>query len=69
MSKIFKGSNYQITIDHDSCIGCEACADNCPLDVFEMIDSKSHATNVDNCCSTLTCVAVCPVSAIQVETL
>ena len=67
MSKEFIGSNYKITINQDDCIGCEACMNNCPLDVFEMIDGKSHATNVDNCCSTLACTSACPVGCIQVE--
>ena len=69
MSKEFIGESYKITINQDDCIGCEACANNCPLQVFEIIDGKSHATNVDSCCSTLSCVAICPVSCIQVESV
>ena len=69
MSKIFQGSHCKISINQEDCIGCEACVNNCPVEVYEMIDGKSHATNIDNCCSTLSCVAVCPVSAIQVEQL
>ena len=67
MSKEFIGSSYKIIINQDDCIGCEACVNNCPAEVFEMIDDKSYATNVASCCSTLSCVAVCPVGAIDVQ--
>ncbi|BFU23400.1 4Fe-4S ferredoxin iron-sulfur binding domain containing protein [Entamoeba histolytica HM-3:IMSS] len=67
MSKVFTSKTVKITINQDDCIGCEACVQNCPVQVYEMIDGKSNATNVDSCCKTLSCVSVCPVSAITVD--
>jgi ferredoxin len=32
----------RVTVDEESCIGCELCAETCP-EVFEMADDKAVA--------------------------
>jgi NAD-dependent dihydropyrimidine dehydrogenase PreA subunit len=55
------------TVDHDKCTGCEECVDNCPVEVFEIVDEKSVPVNADECLGCDTCVEVCEEGAITVE--
>ena len=55
-------------VDHELCIGCEACADICP-EVFEIRNEKSWVIGPDKC-STCDCDAAaesCPTGAIDFE--
>lgn len=55
-------------VDHELCIGCEACADICP-EVFEIRDEKSWVIGPDKC-STCDCedaAESCPTGAIDFE--
>ncbi|MBR9701888.1 ferredoxin family protein [Candidatus Pacearchaeota archaeon] len=60
----FKGKEVVIKIDYAICGGAGECADVCPSDVFEIIEGKAAATNVDECIECCSCVEVCPVDAI-----
>ena len=60
----------RVTVDEETCIGCELCAETCP-EVFEMNDDKVKvktdevpATVADTCKEA---VENCPVEAIQME--
>ena len=63
--KEFVSDSWTIKIDHDKCVGSADCIDVCPSDVFELIDGKSHATNVDECVECCACVGACPTEAIE----
>ena len=53
-------------VDHELCIGCEACADICP-EVFEIRDEKSWVIGPDKCdtCDCEEAIDSCPVDAIE----
>ncbi len=60
----------RVTVDEETCIGCEACVDTCP-EVFEMEDDKAHVKveivpkeAVESCREA---AENCPVEAIQIE--
>ena len=54
-----------ITVDYDLCTGVGECVDNCPVEVYELIDEKAVATNIDECTECCTCVVSCPNEAIK----
>lgn len=60
----------KVTVDEETCIGCEACVDICP-EVFEMSGDKAivkvnevPADLIDSCKEA---AENCPVEAIQIE--
>jgi ferredoxin len=53
---------YQI--DKNVCVGCGACASNCPVSAIEQKDDK-YEINADVCVSCGACESNCPVSAIS----
>lgn len=60
----------KVTVDEETCIGCEVCVDTCP-EVFEMVDDKARVKNnevpkdvVESCREA---TENCPVEAIQIE--
>ncbi|MCX9015056.1 MAG: 4Fe-4S binding protein [Candidatus Methanoperedens sp.] len=57
-----------IEIDEDKCDGDGECAAVCPVDVFDIVDGKSHATRVDDCIECCACVDACHVKAIKHNT-
>lgn len=58
---------WNVTVDEEKCTGCEECVDNCPVEVFEMVDGKSSPVNAEECLGCETCVEVCEEDAITVE--
>ena len=56
-----------IKIDADKCIGCGACVNVCPVDLYNIVDEKSKLTgNPDDCVLCKACETSCPVGAIKV---
>lgn len=53
-----------ITVDPARCKGHGACADNCPGEVYDVVDGKAAAARIDDCVECCTCVEVCPEKAI-----
>ncbi len=66
-------AKYKIVIDKDKCIGCGACAAQCP-DNFEMMSGDEFKAKVRKaevtelgCCQEA--VDICPVQAISIKKL
>ena len=64
-----------VAVDFDLCIADGACLEDCPVDVFEWVDTpghpeseiKAHPTHEEQCIDCMLCVDVCPVDAIDVD--
>ncbi|MFC7156481.1 ferredoxin family protein [Halomarina halobia] len=64
-----------VAVDFDVCTGEGPCLENCPVDVFEWVETPGHpasevkAVPVDEaqCIDCMLCVDVCPVDAIDVD--
>jgi len=54
---------YKIT---DDCIGCGACASECPVEAITEKDGK-YVINADECLDCGACAGVCPVEAPKPE--
>jgi NAD-dependent dihydropyrimidine dehydrogenase PreA subunit len=54
-----------IKIDHDLCTGDNECVEVCPTEVYELVDGKSTAPNIDECIECCACVEACPTDAIE----
>ena len=50
-------------INKDTCVGCGACIDSCPVGCIKMGEDGKAEINQDICISCGTCAAVCPVGA------
>ncbi|MDY6764607.1 MAG: ferredoxin family protein [Halobacteria archaeon] len=65
----------RVAVDFDICIADGACLEDCPVDVFDWLDSPDHpesdkkadpAREAD-CIGCYLCEDVCPVDAIKVK--
>jgi NAD-dependent dihydropyrimidine dehydrogenase PreA subunit len=57
-----------ISIDHELCNGDGECVEVCPTEVYEIVDGKSTAANIDECIECCACVEACPTDAIEHST-
>lgn len=55
---------YLVAVDAAKCEGCEECANNCPVSVFEMKDGKAVVVQPDLCEGCQTCTSVCSSGAV-----
>ena len=58
---------WQIDVDKEKCSGCSECVDNCPGEVYELIDNKAEPVNIDECHGCHTCEELCESDAIVVK--
>lgn len=64
-----------VAVDFDICIADGACLEDCPVDVFEWVDTPDHPeseikaspAHEEQCIDCMLCVDVCPVDAIDVD--
>lgn len=49
----------------DECIGCGACAGDCPVMCISQKDNGQYIIKAEDCISCGTCEGVCPVGAIS----
>lgn len=57
---------YLVEVDESQCVGCGACASDCPQGVYDLVDGVS-TVNENECIGCQTCVAVCPNDAITLS--
>ena len=53
-------------VDSNTCSGCGACVDTCPVEAIEMKDDIA-VVDSDTCTDCGACVDACPVEAIALE--
>jgi len=53
-----------VKIDKDTCIGCGACVETCPVQALSMVDGKADV-DAGTCVDCGACVGVCPVQALS----
>jgi len=56
---------FQVTVDHDQCMLCGRCVDNCSYNVYRMEDGRIKV-NSRNCVACHRCLAQCPRDAIMI---
>ena len=56
-------SDYEISVDEESCIGCGKCIERCQFNALEIIDGK--CTVNDKCIGCGVCALVCPEEALS----
>lgn len=49
----------------DLCIGCTACARNCPVQAISGVPKAQHSVNAKRCVSCGVCGRVCPKGAVR----
>ncbi|UCH03322.1 MAG: ferredoxin family protein, partial [Candidatus Bathyarchaeota archaeon] len=61
----------KVNVDLEKCTGCGTCVDNCPVDVFELVnvsdEQKARVVNEDECIICEVCVTTCSEEAIEVK--
>ena len=56
---------YQVTVDHDHCMLCGRCVENCSYSVYRMEDHRIRI-NSRNCVACHRCISQCPRDAITI---
>jgi ferredoxin len=51
-------------IDPSLCVGCGACAGNCPISAIEQVDDK-YKINPNSCVGCGACESICPINAVS----
>ncbi|HUU74453.1 MAG TPA: glutamate synthase-related protein [Methanoregulaceae archaeon] len=59
-------SKFRISVDHDQCMLCQRCIENCPYGVFRMENDRIHV-NSRQCVACHRCISMCPRDAIDIE--
>ncbi|WP_407374460.1 4Fe-4S binding protein [Methanobrevibacter sp.] len=55
-----------ITVNHDACVNCYLCEENCPTGAIELIDGEVVLDD-DKCIRCVECTRHCPVGALKRE--
>jgi NAD-dependent dihydropyrimidine dehydrogenase PreA subunit len=65
--KTYESETLGITIkvNYDLCTGAAECVEVCPTDVYELVDEKATAPNIEECTECCLCVDACPEKAIK----
>lgn len=58
---------YMVTINKDTCEGCEECVNICPNEVLKMIDGKADPSAGGECEGCESCIGVCPSGSVTIS--
>ncbi|KQC06510.1 MAG: glutamate synthase, partial [Methanolinea sp. SDB] len=59
-------SKFRVSVNHDQCMLCGRCIENCPYGVFRMENNQIHV-NSRQCVACHRCIAMCPRDAIDIK--
>lgn len=54
-------------IDKDSCTGCGICVDECPHNIFKVVDGIAEISRSEDCDGCGNCEEACPNEAIKIQ--
>lgn len=57
------------SVDYDSCIECQSCIGNCPVEAIFMTDKGHAKVSYKDCINCGACIDSCPVNAISSITI
>jgi len=57
----------KVIVDEDLCVGCGVCVDDCPAEVFDLVDDIAKVARIEDCTVCRLCESECPSEAIVVE--
>jgi NAD-dependent dihydropyrimidine dehydrogenase PreA subunit len=57
---------FMVSVNADTCDGCEECVSICPNEVFQMSDGKSSPDAGGECENCESCLGVCPSDVITI---
>ncbi|MEJ2315314.1 MAG: (4Fe-4S)-binding protein [Nitrospirota bacterium] len=57
---------FMVSVNVDTCDGCEECVGIGPNEVFQMTDGKSSADAGGECENCESCIGVCPSGSITI---
>jgi NAD-dependent dihydropyrimidine dehydrogenase PreA subunit len=57
---------FMVTINAETCEGCEECVTICPNEVFQMTDGKATPDAGGECENCESCLGVCPSDSITI---
>jgi glucoamylase len=67
----YQGRRATITINHKTCVGATMCAFSCPVEIFELVDDKSHMIleNLPKCLlhTCMKCQNNCPTNSVGIN--
>ncbi len=58
-------SNHYVSIDQETCAGCEDCIDRCQMNALSMNDNEQAEVNLDRCIGCGLCGITCPTDSLQ----
>ena len=60
-------SNFQAVVDAETCTGCQACEEICPMDAVEIDEDNVAVVDYDRCIGCGLCVTACEFDAMTLQ--